>query len=200
MLKVALTGGIGSGKSLVGQFLQELGAIVFDADQLARDVVERGTTGFNLILKRFGDEILSEGEINRAKLAEIVFNDSAARKDLEAIVHPLVKEAGDLIIKTAPTNAVVVNQIPLVYETNGAHRFDFIITVEAPEALRYERLRARGLKDFEIAKRMSAQATRTERASIANLVIENDGDKDQLLRKVESAWESELAPRAAQSE
>ncbi len=200
MLKVALTGGIGSGKSLVGEFFAELGAVVFDADQLARDVIERGTTGFDLVLGRFGDAILSEGQINRSKLADIVFNDSIARKDLESIIHPLVKAAGDAIIKNSPSSAVVINQIPLVFETNGASRFDYIITVEAPEALRYERLRARGLKDFEIAKRISAQATRDERVSISNLVIENDGDKDQLLRKVETIWESELLPRASQSE
>lgn len=200
MLKVALTGGIGSGKSLVGEFFAELGAVVFDADQLARDVIERGTTGFDLVLGRFGDAILSEGQINRSKLADIVFNDSIVRKDLENIIHPLVKAAGDAIIKNSPSSAVVINQIPLVFETNGASRFDYIITVEAPEALRYERLRARGLKDFEIAKRISAQATRDERVSISNLVIENDGDKDQLLRKVETIWESELLPRASQSE
>lgn len=200
MLKVALTGGIGSGKSLVGEFFAELGAVVFDADQLARDVIERGTTGFDLVLGRFGDAILSEGQINRSKLADIVFNDSIARKDLESIIHPLVKAAGDAIIKNSPSSAVVINQIPLVFETNGASRFDYIITVEAPEALRYERLRARGLKDFEIAKRISTQATRDERVSISNLVIENDGDKDQLLRKVETIWESELLPRASQSE
>ena len=200
MLKVALTGGIGSGKSLVGEYLEELGAIVFDADQLARDVVERGTTGFNLIVERFGDEILAEGQINRGKLGEIVFNDPKARKDLEGIVHPLVKEAGDSIVNSAPENAVVVNQIPLVYESNSANRFYFIVTVEAPESIRYERLRARGMKDFEIAKRISAQATRSERVSISNIVIENDGDKDALLRKVEVLWESELSPRAAQSE
>lgn len=200
MLKVALTGGIGSGKSLVGEFFAELGAVVFDADQLARDVIERGTTGFDLVLGRFGDAILSEGQINRSKLADIVFNDSIARKDLENIIHPLVKAAGDAIIKNSPSSAVVINQIPLVFETNGASRFDYIITVEAPEALRYERLRARGLKDFEIAKRISTQATRDERVSISNLVIENDGDKDQLLRKVETIWESELLPRASQSE
>lgn len=200
MLKVALTGGIGSGKSLVGEYLEELGAIVFDADQLARDVVERGTTGFNLIVERFGDEILTEGQINRGKLGEIVFNDPKARKDLEGIVHPLVKEAGDAIVNSAPENAVVVNQIPLVYESNSANRFDFIVTIEAPESIRYERLRARGMKDFEIAKRISTQATRSERVSISNIVIENDGDKDALLRKVEALWESELLPRAAQSE
>lgn len=200
MLKVALTGGIGSGKSLVGEFFAELGAVVFDADQLARDVIERGTTGFDLVLGRFGDAILSEGQINRSKLADIVFNDSIVRKDLENIIHPLVKAAGDAIIKNSPSSAVVINQIPLVFETNGASRFDYIITVEAPEALRYERLRARGLKDFEIAKRISTQATRDERVSISNLVIENDGDKDQLLRKVETIWESELLPRASQSE
>lgn len=200
MLKVALTGGIGSGKTLVGEYLEELGAIVFDADQLARDVVERGTIGFNLIVARFGDEILTEGQINRGKLGEIVFNDPKARKDLEEIVHPLVKEAGDAIINSAPENAVVVNQIPLVFETNGASRFDYIITVEAPEELRYERLRARGMKDFEIEKRISAQASRSERVSISNIVIENDDDKDALLRKVEALWESELSPRAVQSE
>lgn len=197
MLRVALTGGIGSGKSLVGEYLEHLGAIVFDSDQLARDVVERGTPGFDAVVKRFGDGILTEGQINRAKLAEVIFSDSAARADLEGIIHPRVKEMSDRIIARSPEGAVVVNQIPLLFETKGAARFDLVITVESDDAIRRHRLRERGLKDYEIDKRISAQATREQRQGIAHFCLENNGTKEELLSAVERLWENELAPRAS---
>jgi len=129
MLSIALTGGIGSGKSLAGEFFQELGAVVIDSDQLAREVIERGTEGFDEVLSRFGDEILNGGEIDRSKLAEIVFKDESARRDLEEIIHPKVREAALKIAARVPSDGVVINQIPLLFETKGAGRFDFVITV-----------------------------------------------------------------------
>ena len=198
MLRVALTGGIGSGKSLVGEYLEQLGAIVFDSDQLARDVVERGTPGFDAIVKRFGDGVLTDGQINRAKLAELIFNDKSARADLEGIIHPRVKELSDRIITNAPEGSVVVNQIPILFETNGASRFDLVITVESENALRFQRLRERGMKDYEIEKRMAAQASTEQRRGIAHFCLENNGTREDLLSAVERLWENELAPRAGE--
>lgn len=198
MLRVALTGGIGSGKSLVGEYLEQLGAIVFDSDQLARDVVERGTPGFDAIVKRFGDGVLTDGQINRAKLAELIFNDKSARADLEGIIHPRVKEMSDRIIANAPEGSVVVNQIPILFETSGASRFDLVITVESENALRFQRLRERGMKDYEIEKRMAAQASTEQRRGIAHFCLENNGTREDLLSAVERLWENELAPRAGE--
>ena len=195
MLSIALTGGIGSGKSAVGEILGELGAIVIDSDQLARDVIERGTSGFDEVLARFGDEILVDGEISRSKLAELIFSDESARKDLEAIIHPKVRELSKLVIQRSPENAIVINEIPLLFETNGQDRFDLVITVEAEEEIRTKRLLDRGLKSYQIEKRISAQASRSQRESIADFVIENNGDLEALEKKVRQLWEIDLLPR-----
>ena len=195
MLSIALTGGIGSGKSLAGEFFQELGAVVIDSDQLARDVIERGTEGFDEVLSRFGDEVLYDGEINRSKLAEIVFNNENARRDLEEIIHPKVRELATKIAARVPSDGVVINQIPLLFETKGANRFDFVITISANLEVRKARLAERGLKSYEIERRISAQATDDERESIANCVIRNEGSIDDLERAVQGVWEREILPR-----
>jgi len=195
MLSIALTGGIGSGKSLAAQFFEELGAIVIDSDQLARDAIERGTPGFDEVLARFGDSILSGGEIDRAKLGEIVFRDEAARRDLEAIVHPRVREIATRIAGSTPQDSVVINQIPLLFETNGKSRFDLVITVASSLENRRARLAERGLKRYEIERRIAAQASDEERASIADIVLENDGSIEDLERKVTEVWEREILPR-----
>lgn len=195
MLSIALTGGIGSGKSLAGEFFQELGAVVIDSDQLAREVIERGTEGFDEVLSRFGDEILNGGEIDRAKLAEIVFKDERARRDLEEIIHPRVREAAMRIAARVPSDGVVINQIPLLFETKGAGRFDFVITVSADLELRKARLNERGLKSYEIERRISAQATDEQRESIASFVIRNNGSVEELERAVVELWEREILPR-----
>ena len=195
MLSVALTGGIGSGKSLVAEFLEELGAIVIDSDQLAREAIERGTDGFDEVVARFGDQILVDGEIDRSKLAAIVFSDPKARQDLEAIIHPKVRDLARSIATRAGDSAIVINQIPLLVETNGASRFDLVITVEASVANRTARLKERGLKGYEIEARMKAQASDVERAAIADFVIQNDGSIDELERVVTELWERELFPR-----
>ena len=196
MLNVALTGGIGSGKSAVAEFLQECGAVIIDSDQLARDVIERGTEGFEAVLAAFGDTVLTDGEIDRSTLADIVFHDEGQRKKLEGIIHPLVREAAESLMKKLPTDSVVINQIPLLVETNGAKRFDYIITVSASEDLRRQRLLQKGLKDYEITKRMQAQVNDAAREEIADSIIRNEGSLEDLERIVEDLWNNTLRPLA----
>ena len=196
MLLVALTGGIGSGKSLAGEFFAELGAIVVDSDQLARDVIERGTPGFDEVVAEFGDEILTQGNIDRKKLGEIVFNDEAKRKLLESILHPLIRSALDSVAAAAPAGSVVIHQIPLLAETGGKDRFDLVLTVSADLTARRARLIARGLASHDIEKRLQAQVSDAEREAIADYVISNHGDKDELLRQVEQLWNDVLLPKA----
>jgi dephospho-CoA kinase len=196
VIKVALTGGIGSGKSAAGDFFEDLGAVVVDADQLARDVIERGTDGFDELVATFGDEILTNGILDRSKLGQIVFADPGARKTLEGIIHPRVAEAFDEIVEDSPEDAVIIYQIPILVETKGQNRFDYVITVEASLENRISRLKDRGLKGYEIEARMKAQATDEQRAEIADSVFKNDGDLDSLLRQVENIYEDVLLPRA----
>lgn len=195
MLKVALTGGIGSGKSTVAEMLQECGAIVIDSDQLSREVIERGTPGYESVLTRFGDEILSDGEINRAALADIVFKDENKRALLEGIIHPLVRERAESLMRNLPNNSIVVNQIPLLVETDGAKRFDYVITVSASEDIRRKRLIERGMKEYEIAKRLHAQVDDSAREAIADHILANNGSLDELQRSVEDLWNLHLKPR-----
>lgn len=197
MLSVALTGGIGSGKSLAGEIFAQLGALVIDSDELARQVVERGTPGFDEVIARFGDEILKDGEIDRAKLAALIFEDPIARLDLESIIHPRVREEAIRITSQAGNGRVVINQIPLLFETKGASRFDLVITIEATQENRTSRLLGRGMKSYEIAKRIAAQASEEDRISIANFVIRNDGTEDELEHQITELWERELLPRVA---
>ncbi len=196
MLKVAVTGGIGSGKSAVGEILQELGAVLIDSDELARNAIERGSPGYDQVLAAFGDEILTAGEIDRAKLADLVFAQPDLRKKLEGIVHPLVREAAEEIMKSVPADSVVVNEIPLLFETDGAKRFDFVIAVQTPIKLRTDRLIQRGMKQYEIDKRIAAQASDEQRAGIAHAVVVNDGSLDDLRSKVEDLWFGKLKPKA----
>ncbi len=194
MLVVALTGGIGAGKSTVAQNFAELGALVIDADQLARMAIERGSDGFAEVLLRFGDEIILNGDIDRKKLAEIVFSDEAARKDLEKIIHPRVQAIFAEAVEDLDEDDILIYEIPLLVETDAAQKFDYIITVEADLELRKSRLLKKGLYISQIEKRMAAQATQESREAIADFVIYNDGDEDSLLRQVENLWESVLQP------
>jgi dephospho-CoA kinase len=194
MLVVALTGGIGAGKSTVAQYFAELGALVVDADQLARMAIERGSDGFAEVLLRFGDEIILNGDIDRKKLAEIVFSDEGARKDLEKIIHPRVQATFAEVVEDLEHDDILIYEIPLLAETDAAEKFDYIITVEADIELRKARLLKRGLYISQIEKRMAAQASQESREAIADSVIHNDGDEDSLLRQVENLWESVLLP------
>ena len=188
MLIVALTGGIGSGKTTVGDIFSELGAVVIDSDQLARAVLERGSKGFDLVLAKFGDAILKNGELDRSLLATLVFNDSQKRSELESITHPLIRQSFAEIISSLPRESIVINQIPLLFESKEAYKFDHIITISAPEELRIERLKNRGLGFSDIKKRMEAQASDVERESISNSIIRNDKDELHLRNQVESIW------------
>ena len=189
MLVVALTGGIGAGKSLVAQYFSELGARVVDADQLSRIAIERGSDGFDEVVTRFGESILRNGDIDRKALGEIVFKDKNAKTDLEAIVHPRVRELFFEVVADLASDEVLIYEIPLLVETGAAENFDQIITVEADLELRKARLLKRGMFISEIESRLAAQASPAEREAVATHVIENSGDEDQLLRKVENLWE-----------
>jgi len=196
MLVVALTGGIGAGKSTVAQNFAELGALVIDADQLARMAIERGSDGFAEVLLRFGDEIILNGDIDRKKLAEIVFSDESARKDLEKIIHPRVQATFAEVVEDLEQGDILIYEIPLLVETDASEKFDYIITVEADIEVRKARLLKKGLYISQIEKRIAAQATQESRESIADTVIYNDGDEDDLLRQVENLWESVLLPQS----
>ena len=190
MLIVALTGGIGSGKSTIGEIFENLGAIVIDSDQLARNVVERGTTGFDQIVAVFGDEVLKNGNLDRAALAEVIFKDPTKRTQLEQITHPLIRKAFAEIVESAESDSIIINQIPLLVESKHDYKFDHVITISAPEKTRTERLLKRGLTLTQIDQRMKAQATDTEREAIADDVIVNDGSEQDLFTQVEKVWES----------
>ena len=196
MLVVGLTGGIGSGKSTVAQCFAELGAFVIDADQLARMVVERGTDGFAEVLLRFGDAIILNGDIDRKKLAEIIFSDESARRDLEAIIHPRVQAMFAEAVADLAHDDILIYEIPLLVETNAAEKFDYVITVESDIELRKERLLKRGLFISQIEKRIAAQASPQSREAAADAVIHNNSDEDSLLRQVENLWESVLLPQS----
>jgi dephospho-CoA kinase len=193
MLVVALTGGIGSGKSTVGQIFAQLGAIVIDSDQLARDVIERGSIGFNEVVAKFGDEILKNGEIDRQILASLIFKNPAKRSELEQITHPLIRKAFAKVVSSASPDSIVINQIPLLVESNHDYKFDHIITVSASKSIRSERLIKRGLTNEQIKQRMQAQATDQMREDIADSVIVNEKSEQEITDQVEKIWEQLLA-------
>ena len=193
---VGLTGGIGSGKSLAAQFFSQLGALVIDADQLARSAIERGSEGFDEVLLRFGDTVLKNGDIDRVALGQIVFENPEAKRDLEEIIHPRIRTEFEEAVASLNPGQIMVYEIPLLVETNAADRFDFVITVESNAELRKERLRARGMFHSDIEKRMASQATEEQRRAVADCVLTNDGSEDDLLRQVENVWESTILPRA----
>ena len=194
MRVIGLTGGIGSGKSLAAEYFADLGALVIDADQLARSAIERGSTGFDEVVTVFGDSILKNGDIDRRALGELVFKDPELKAKLENIIHPWVRNEFEEAVASLKGDEVLVYEIPLMLETNAQDRFDVVITVEAAMDNRISRLRAKGLHISEIESRIAAQATREQRESIADFLIENDGSEDDLLRKVENIWD-ELADR-----
>lgn len=189
-MRVGLTGGVASGKSTVSGILAELGAVVIDGDQLAREVVERGTPGLAAVVEAFGPEILTPaGDMDRAAVGRIVFNDDTKRKLLESIVHPLVFERYAALEASAPQDGLVVHDIPLLAESGRADTFEEVIVVDAPRETQLERmLRDRGWTREDAESRIAAQATREQRLAIATYVIDNTGTLDDLRARVEAVY------------
>lgn len=199
MVLVALTGGIGAGKSTVAEMLARRGAIVIDADRIAREVVEPGTEAFRAIVARFGPDVVGpDGRLARAALAARAFASPEARRALEEITHPAI--GAEVLRRTAaaPVGSVVVHDIPLLVEGGRAHTGGYaaVIVVETPVALRLERLEGRGLSREDARARMAVQAGDVERRRVATHVLVNDGDLSHLEAQVAAVW-SELASMAA---
>ena len=200
MLRVGLTGGIGSGKSEVARRLAALGAVVLDGDTAARAVVEPGTPGLARITETFGPGVLApDGSLDRAKLAAIVFADDAAREKLNAITHPLIHEhliaAEAAAIKDLGPDTIVVHGIPLLAEGQRAADFDLVIVVDVPPEVQVTRLSDRGMPAEQARARMAAQATREQRLAVADIVIDNSGTLADMDRRVSEVW-AELKARA----
>jgi dephospho-CoA kinase len=189
MVRVGLTGGIASGKSIVAAELAARGAIIIDADVLAREVVEPGTPALAAIIDRFGVQILKDGQLDRARLAEIVFADSIARRDLERIVHPAVRARAAELERAAGGAAVVVHVIPLLVETGQHEDFDLVVTVDADFETQIKRLMARNrLSRAEAESRIAAQASREDRTRAADVVVDNTGNMTQLTEQIDALW------------
>ncbi len=185
-VRVGLTGGVASGKSTVSAMLRDLGAVVIDADVLAREVVARGTPGLEAVVASFGPQVLADdGSLDRAKLGAIVFVDPSRRAALEAIIHPLVRARAAEIEAAAPADVLVVHDIPLLVETGQAGAFDAVVVVDVPEDLQVERaVRDRGWSEDEALSRVRAQAARADRLAAATHVVDNSGTLEDLRRRV----------------
>ncbi|WP_217170422.1 dephospho-CoA kinase [Streptomyces sp. AC512_CC834] len=197
MLSVGLTGGIGVGKSEVSRLLVEHGAVLIDADRIAREVVAPGTSGLAAVVESFGEEVLAEdGGLDRPKLGSIVFADPEKLAVLNSIVHPLVGERSRALEEAAAEDAVVVHDVPLLTENGLAPLYDLVVVVDADPATQLDRLvRLRGMTEQDARARMAAQATREQRREIADVIVDNDVPLAELRRRVEEVW-VELVRRA----
>ncbi|AXL88074.1 dephospho-CoA kinase [Streptomyces sp. CB09001] len=197
MLRVGLTGGIGAGKSEVSRLLVEHGAVLIDADRIAREVVAPGTPGLAAVVEAFGEDVLAEdGSLDRPKLGSIVFADPEKLTVLNGIVHPLVRERSSALEAAAAEDAVVVHDVPLLTENGLAPLYDLVVVVDAAPATQLDRLvRLRGMPEQDARARMAAQATREQRREIADVVVDNDVPLEELRRRVKEVW-GELVRRA----
>ncbi|NIJ03643.1 dephospho-CoA kinase [Frigoribacterium faeni] len=194
MFVCGLTGGIAAGKSVVSRRLAERGAAHVDADRLAREVVALGTPGLEAVRRRFGDGVLTAaGELDRPALGAVVFSDPAARRDLEAITHPAVRELSRRRMEEAVADdpaRVVVYDVPLLVETRGAGEFDVVVVVHAPREVRVDRLvRLRGMTRDEAVRRVDAQADDDARLAVADLVVDSSGSLEATLERADEVWE-----------
>jgi dephospho-CoA kinase len=197
VLRIGLTGGIGSGKSTVSALLAERGAVIIDADRIAREVVEPGTPGLAAVVAAFGPGVLSpDGSLDRPALAAIVFADPAARRELDAIVHPLVRARAAEFAAAAPAGSVVVNDVPLLVETGQAAAYDLVLVVEADLETRVARLVRRGLAEEDARARIAAQATDEQRRAVADVVLDNRGTPEDLVAQVDRFWAERVLPVA----
>ena len=196
-VRVGLTGGVASGKSTVSSILAELGAVIIDADLIAREVVARGTPGLDAVVAEFGPGLLTpDGELDRPAMGALVFGDPDARRRLEAIIHPLVHRRSAELEEQAGDSAVVVHDIPLLAEVGRAGSFDAVIVVDAPAELQVSRMvEDRGWTRADAESRIAAQATRDDRLAIATYVVDNTGTRDELRARVEEIYGA-LAARA----
>lgn len=190
MLRVGLTGGIGSGKSALSARLAERGAVVIDSDVLAREVVAKGTDGLAEVVAVFGTGVLTaDGELDRPALGKLVFGDEAARRKLEAIIHPRVRARAAEIEAQSPADAIVVHDIPLLVETGQAERFDLVLVVDVPVEVQVQRLTTqRGMDAAEAGQRIASQASREDRLAVADVVVDNSGSLADLDRRVDEVW------------
>ncbi|MFE9706443.1 dephospho-CoA kinase [Streptomyces sp. NPDC005930] len=197
MLKVGLTGGIGAGKSEVSRLLVEHGAVLIDADRIAREVVAPGTPGLAAVVEAFGEGVLArDGSLDRPKLGSIVFTDPERLAVLNGIVHPLVGERSRALEEAAAEDAVVVHDVPLLTENGLAPLYDIVVVVDADPGTQLDRLvRLRGMTEQDARARMAAQATREQRREIADVVVDNDVPLEELRRRVAEVW-AELVRRA----
>lgn len=198
MLRIGLTGGIGAGKSTVSSTFSELGAIVVDGDVIAREVVEPGTEGLGKLVEAFGDDILlPDGALNRPALAAIAFSDEDKRKTLNGIVHPLVGARREELINAAAEDAVIVEDIPLLVESQMAPLFPLVIIVNADAEVRVKRLiEYRGFSEQDARARIGAQATEEQRHAVADVWLDNSGDPDDLKRRARALWWDRIVPFA----
>jgi dephospho-CoA kinase len=198
VLRVGLTGGIGAGKSEVSRRLAAQGAVVIDADAIAREVVEPGTDGLDEVVAAFGPGVLdSDGRLDRAKLGDLVFADPERRERLNAIVHPRVGARMAELEREAGPGAIVVHDVPLIAESGRADAYDLVVVVDAPARVQVDRLvRQRVMTRDQAQARMAAQASRPQRLAIADIVIDNSGSLAELDRQVGDLW-AELRRRAA---
>jgi len=200
LLLVGLTGGIGAGKSTVAELLAARGAVIIDADQVARAVVEPGQPALKKLVERFGEGILDpDGRLVRGALAKIVFGDDEARRDLEAITHPAINDEFSRRVVEAPSDAIVVLDVPLLAESEQARKrpYQTVIVVEAPRDVRLERLEARGVDRADAESRMAAQAGDEERRRIATHVVDNARDRADLERQIDEIWSDLVSKHAA---
>jgi dephospho-CoA kinase len=188
-MRVGLSGGVGSGKSTVAKLLEKHGAVVIDADAIAREVVEPGTPGFDAVVQRFGADVVTAGRLDRAALAKIVFNDADALADLNQIVHPLVAERVAELNDSAPPDAVVVYDVPLLAEKAMAEGFDVVVMVLADRERRLERLERRGMTREDAEARMASQVDDERRREIADEIITNDRTPEELAAAVDELWD-----------
>ncbi|MEV5912047.1 dephospho-CoA kinase [Streptomyces sp. WAC 01325] len=197
MLKVGLTGGIGAGKSEVSRLLVEHGAVLIDADRIAREVVAPGTPGLAAVVEAFGEDVLAaDGSLDRPKLGSIVFADAERLGVLNSIVHPLVGARSRELEEAAAKDAVVVHDVPLLTENGLAALYDLVVVVDTAPDTQLDRLvRLRGMTEEDARARMAAQATRAQRLEIADIVIDNDVPLEELQRRVKDVWD-ELVRRA----
>lgn len=196
MIRLGLTGGIGAGKSTVARELERLGAVVVDADAIAREVVAPGTPGLAAVAREFGDGVLTpEGALDRPALGRVVFADPAARVRLEEITHPLIAAETARRVAVLAAGTVVVHDVPLIVERGLADRYDLVAVVGADEDVRIERLvRDRGMSREDALARIRAQATDVERRAVADVWLDNSGSPEHLLEQVHRLWDERLRP------